>query len=115
MSSMPAQRSMNRTPTATTRLACAAVAAWIACGCAAPSHAGLTFSTWGSVDEIETLTPLLAEFRRTNPDIPVELVHVPDEYPHKIRLMAASGRMPDVLFLENQTLPGFARRGVLRD
>jgi multiple sugar transport system substrate-binding protein len=84
-------------------------------GCAAPAHKGLTFSTWGSIDEIETLKPLLAEFETANPDVPVDLIHIPDEYPHKVRLMAAARRMPDVLFMENQTLPGFARRGVLRD
>src|SRR5690606_16420126 len=37
------------------------------------------------------------------------------EYPHKVRLMAAAGTMPDVLFLESQTLAGFASRGVLLD
>src|ERR1035437_7825205 len=97
------------------KLAAAVLLASLAAGCAAPAHRGLTFSTWGSIDEIETLKPLLAEFERANPDVPVELIHIPDEYPHKVRLMAAARRMPDVLFMENQTLPGFARRGVLRD
>lgn len=93
------------------------ILALLAClaGCAAPARQGISFSTWGSMDEIETLKPLLAEFEHANPDVPVELVHVPDEYSHKIRLLAAARRMPDVLFMENQTLPGFARRGVLRD
>lgn len=87
----------------------------LASGCAHPTDRALTFSTWGSIDEIETLKPLLAEFQRENPDVPVTLVHIPDEYPHKVRLMAASHTIPDVLFMENQTLPGFADRGVLRD
>lgn len=82
--------------------------------CARPAET-LRFSTWGSLDEIETLRPLLAEFQRENPDVPVELIHIPDAYPHKIRLMAASGKMPDVLFMESQLLPGFAHRGALRD
>jgi multiple sugar transport system substrate-binding protein len=93
----------------------ALAAALLAAGCAPAARQGIAFSTWGSIDEIETLKPLLAEFERANPDVPVELVHIPDEYPHKVRLMAAARRMPDVLFMENQTLPGFARRGVLRD
>lgn len=84
------------------------------CG-AADDGRTITFSTWGSLDEIETLKPLLARFEREHPDVRVELLHVPDEYPHKVRLMAAAGKMPDVLFLENQTLPGFAAKGVLRD
>jgi multiple sugar transport system substrate-binding protein len=90
-------------------------AAIVLAGCAGPDDRALTFSTWGSIDEIDTLKPLLAEFQREHPDIPVRLIHIPDEYPHKIRLLAASRQMPDVLFMENQTLPGFARRGVLRD
>lgn len=83
--------------------------------CARPGGEAITFSTWGSIDEIETLKPLLAEFERANPDVPVKLIHIPDEYPHKVRLLAASRAMPDVLFMESQTLPGFANRGVLRD
>jgi multiple sugar transport system substrate-binding protein len=97
------------------RLSAVLLALVLAGGCAPAARHGLTFSTWGSIDEIETLKPLLAEFEHEHPDVPVELVHIPDEYPHKVRLMAAARRMPDVLFMENQTLPGFARRGVLRD
>jgi len=83
--------------------------------CASRESEALRFSTWGSLDEIATLKPLLAEFERQNPDIRVELIHIPDAYPHKVRLMAASGKMPDVLFMESQTMPGFAKSGVLRD
>ncbi len=83
--------------------------------CAPAETQALRFSTWGSIDEIETLKPLLADFQRQNPDVPVELIHVPDAYPQSIRLMAAARKMPDVLFMESQLLPGFARRGVLRD
>ncbi|MBO9542829.1 sugar ABC transporter substrate-binding protein [bacterium] len=83
--------------------------------CARPASDAITFSTWGSIEEIETLKPLLADFERENPDVKVKLIHIPDEYPHKIRLLAASGTMPDVLFMESQTLSGFAHRGVLRD
>lgn len=90
-------------------------AALLLAGCGGPDTRALTFSTWGSIDEIDTLKPLLAEFQRENPDVPVKLIHIPDEYPHKIRLLASSRQMPDVLFMENQTLPGFAKRGVLRD
>lgn len=92
-----------------------AAMAFLLLGCTRPAADVLTFSTWGSIDELETLKPLVAEFERLNPDVPVRLLHIPEEYPHKIRLMAASRTMPDVLFMESQTLAGFARRGVLRD
>ena len=87
----------------------------LAAGGAGADDGAIAFSTWGSLDELETLKPLLARFERENPDVRVRLIHIPDEYPHKVRLMAAAGDMPDVLFLENQTLPGFATRDVLRD
>jgi multiple sugar transport system substrate-binding protein len=93
----------------------ALVAAMAVGACAPAESEALRFSTWGSLDEISTLKPLLAEFERQNPDVPVELIHIPDEYPHKIRLMAAARKMPDVLFMESQILPGFAKSGVLRD
>ncbi len=86
-----------------------------AAACAPAETEALRFSTWGSLDEIETLKPLLAEFERQNPDVPVELIHIPDAYPQAIRLMTASRKMPDVLFMESQILPGFAKSGVLRD
>ncbi|MBC7544527.1 MAG: sugar ABC transporter substrate-binding protein [Candidatus Sericytochromatia bacterium] len=92
-----------------------AIATLLLAACAPARHAGITFSTWGSVDEIATLKPLLAQFEKENPDVPVTLVHIPDEYPHKLRLMAAGGALPDVMFLESQTLAGFAARGVFRD
>lgn len=92
-----------------------ALLALLTAACARPGTDAVTFSTWGSIEEIETLKPLLADFERTNPDVKVKLIHIPDEYPHKVRLMAASGTMPDVLFMESQTLSGFANRGVLRD
>src|SRR5690606_12500190 len=85
----------------------ALLAAMTVASCAPRESEALRFSTWGSLDEIATLKPLLAEFERQNPDIRVELIHIPDAYPHKVRLMAASGKMPDVLFMESQTMPGF--------
>ncbi|HEY9898884.1 MAG TPA: sugar ABC transporter substrate-binding protein [Pantanalinema sp.] len=92
-----------------------ALLALLTAACARPATDAVTFSTWGSIEEIETLKPLLADFERENPDVKVKLIHIPDEYPHKIRLLAASGTLPDVLFMESQTLSGFANRGVLRD
>jgi multiple sugar transport system substrate-binding protein len=92
-----------------------ALLALLTVGCGRPVEEAVTFSTWGSIEEIDTLKPLLSDFERENPDVKVRLVHIPDKYPHKVRLMAASRIMPDVLFMENQSLPGFAKRGVLRD
>ncbi|MBI6546547.1 MAG: sugar ABC transporter substrate-binding protein [Cyanobacteria bacterium NC_groundwater_1444_Ag_S-0.65um_54_12] len=83
-------------------------------GCSPEKSVGLTFSTWGSIDEIEILKPILEAFTRQS-GIPVELVHIPQEYAHKLRLMVAGQTIPDVMFISNEALPGFAERGVFRD
>ncbi|MEB3236863.1 MAG: sugar ABC transporter substrate-binding protein [Candidatus Sericytochromatia bacterium] len=82
--------------------------------CAPSGRSGLRFSTWGSMDEIATLKPILEDFTRKE-GIPVELIHIPDEYAHKLRLMVVGGTVPDVMFMSNEALPGFARKGVLAD
>ncbi|MEB3298925.1 MAG: sugar ABC transporter substrate-binding protein [Candidatus Sericytochromatia bacterium] len=82
--------------------------------CTSRPDVGLRFSTWGSLDEIATLRPILEEFTRRE-GIPVDLIHIPDEYAHKLRLMVVGGSVPDVMFMSNEALPGFARRGVLAD
>lgn len=84
-------------------------------GCSGPERKGIRFATWGSVDEIALLKPLLAEFEAAHPETPVELVHVPDGYFQKLPVMVASGQMPDVLFLNNWSLPAYASAGALRD
>lgn len=86
-------------------------------GCGTRSGAppgGLSFSTWGSLDEMEILKPILADFTRQT-HIPVSLIHIPDQYPHKLRLMVAARTVPDVMFIANQDMAGFAIHGVFRD
>lgn len=91
-----------------------ALAAAIMAGCTAPARPGISFSTWGSIDEMDILKPILAGFtERTG--IPVELLHFPKEYTHKLRMLVASAKVPDVMFIPNDALPGFADRGVFRD
>jgi len=88
---------------------------WALTGCASSEHKGIRFATWGSVDEVALLKPLLTEFERSHPETPVELVHIPDGYFQKLPVMVASGQMPDVLFLNNWSLPAYANAGALRD
>ncbi len=86
----------------------------LAVGCNTAVHPGISFSTWGSIDEMDILKPILAEFtKRTG--TPVELLHFPKEYTHKLRMLVASAKVPDVMFIPNDALPGFADRGVFQD
>ena len=75
----------------------------------------IQFATWGSESELNTLKPMLEEFEQENPDIKVELMHIPQNYFQKIHLLFASNTAPDVIFINNQYLPLYANAGVLED
>ncbi len=75
----------------------------------------IQFTSWGSKSEIEILKPILAEFEAENPDIKVNFVHIPQNYFQKIHLLFASNLAPDVLFINNLSLPIYANAGVLKE
>ena len=83
-------------------------------GCNKSNSTSLTFSSWGSIDEINILKPILADFTKST-GINVELIHIPDNYYQKIHMMFASETEPDVIFLNNLTLPVYADSGVLEN
>ena len=61
----------------------------------------ISFSSWGSKSEIETVKLLINEFERKNPDIKINLIHIPDNYFQKLHLLVASNLAPDVIFINN--------------
>lgn len=61
------------------------------------------------------LKPILIEFEKQNPNIKVELLHIPQNYFQKIHLLFASNTAPDVIFMNNQYLPIYANAKVLED
>lgn len=71
----------------------------------------LTFSSWGSIDEINILKPIIQNFTKKT-GIEVELIHIPDNYFQKLHMMFASNTAPDVVFMNNLTLPVYADSGV---
>lgn len=71
----------------------------------------LTFSSWGSIDEINILKPIIQNFTKKT-GIEVELIHIPDNYFQKLHMMFASSTAPDVVFMNNLTLPVYADSGV---
>ena len=75
----------------------------------------IQFASWGSESEIGILKPILADFEKENPDIKVDFMHIPQNYFQKIHLLFASNTAPDVLFLNNQYLPIYAKAGVLEN
>lgn len=74
----------------------------------------ITFSSWGSIDEINILKPILADFtKKTGKQ--VELIHIPDNYFQKLHMMFASNTAPDVIFMNNLTMPVYADSSVFED
>lgn len=74
----------------------------------------LQFSSWGSIDEINILKPILADFTKET-GVEVELIHIPDNYFQKLHMMFASDTAPDVIFMNNITMPVYADSGVLEN
>ena len=75
----------------------------------------IQFATWGSESEISILKPIIKNFETENPDIKIDFMHIPQNYFQKIHLLFASNTAPDVIFINNQYLPIYAKAGVLED
>lgn len=75
----------------------------------------IQFASWGSKTEVEIIKPILQEFERQNPDIKVDFVHIPQNYFQKIHLLFASNLAPDVIFINNLSLPIYASAGLLEE
>jgi len=69
----------------------------------------VTFSTWGSITEIQVLKTVIKKFEQENPDIKINLMHIPQNYFQKLHLLFASNTAPDVIFINNLYLPIYAR------
>ncbi len=75
----------------------------------------IKFSSWGSQSEITVLKKLIIEFEKENPDIKVELLHIPQNYFQKLHLLFASNLAPDVIFINNIYAPIYIKAGLLED
>ena len=65
----------------------------------------VTFSTWGSITEINVLKTIISEFEKENPNVKIHLIHIPQNYFQKLHLLFASNTAPDVVFINNLNLP----------
>jgi ABC-type glycerol-3-phosphate transport system substrate-binding protein len=76
--------------------------------------ARILVSSWGEPPENKILQGLIDDFRKTRPDILVELEAVPyGEYDTQIVKKFSEGKSPDVLFVSSQRLADYYPRGVL--
>ena len=65
----------------------------------------VTFSSWGSITEVEILKTIISDFEKENPNIKVQFMHIPQNYFQKLHLLFASNTAPDVVFINNLNLP----------
>lgn len=80
------------------------------CGYKKESGEVIQFSTWGSASEMAILKPVISDFEAQNPDIKIELLHIPQDYFQKLHLLFASNLAPDVIFINNLNLPVYSGR-----
>ena len=65
----------------------------------------LTFSSWGSITEVEILQNVIKKYEEENPNIKIQFLHIPQNYFQKLHLLFASNQAPDVIFINNMYLP----------
>lgn len=73
----------------------------------------LTLSIWGNAEEVATTQQLIKTFEQQHPTIRVKLLHTPDQYMSKLQLLMATNQSPDVLLMNNLTLPLFTHANQL--
>ncbi len=81
------------------------------CGCTAKSSLEeVTFSSWGSISEVEIIKKVIRDFEEENPSVKIKFLHIPQNYFQKIQLLFASNTAPDVIFINNLYLPVYESR-----
>lgn len=80
-----------------------------------PEQVTLTWSTWGSPEELTRFKEFDTQFMKDNPDIKVKLEAVADygEYHSKLLAQLVSGTAPDVFYLGDDKIGQFVDANVL--
>ncbi len=78
------------------------------------SQRQLSLLDLGTTDEIERMTPLVAEFNRDHPDIRVKVEYVSGGTYEKLLIQLAGGIEPDVVYLNDTAYPDLAGRGAFQ-
>lgn len=91
---------------ASSGLALASVAACSGGGDAAAGKTALTWSTWGTADELKRMTAFTADFNTKNPSIQATLQPVPSyaDYHSKLLTQLSSHTGPDVFYIGDDNL-----------
>ncbi|MDQ3461333.1 MAG: sugar ABC transporter substrate-binding protein [Deinococcota bacterium] len=73
----------------------------------------ITFATWGGTEDLDIYEELIADFEAANPGVTVTVNHIPSagDYEQNLATLIAAGNAPDVFFINNISMPGFAAQG----
>ena len=83
---------------------------FVCCSCTKSAKEEITFSSWGSVTEVKILEKLISDFEKSNPEIKINFIHIPQNYFQKLHLLFVSNTEPDVIFVNNLYLPQYSKR-----
>jgi multiple sugar transport system substrate-binding protein len=91
------------------------VAAEVTQAPAAAEVVTITFTGWGGTEEDQGVKDAIAEFEKTNTDMKVTWIQIPENYAEKILAMTAAGTPPDTAFVTNDAFQTWAKQGLLMD
>lgn len=81
---------------------------FLLCACTKTKVEEISFSSWGSITEVQILNKIISDFEKENPNIKIKFMHIPQNYFQKIHLLFASSTAPDVIFINNLYLPVYS-------
>lgn len=84
-------------------------------GAAAAEKVKITYSSWGTNEEIQRFRDLAAVFNQRHNDIEVEILHITGDYNAKLLTQLAAGVGPDTFHLPDSGPPQMARKGMLEN
>jgi ABC-type glycerol-3-phosphate transport system substrate-binding protein len=96
-------------------LACLAFISFLSLtGCSKSGGTKIKVSSWGSPEENQILSDLIADFNKSHPGMTAELERIPfNEYVTKLLTQVAGGQAPDVIFVEVNNFVDLYLRGAL--
>ena len=75
----------------------------------------ISFMHWGTQEYADRYRALIEAFEAENPDIRIEQLHTPTDYPNKLRTMFAGGAPPDTFVLDMQETSYFGQLDLVVD
>ncbi len=79
------------------------------------SETTLTLSSWGTLDELQTLKTQVHAFEEAHPTLHVKIRYMPDLYTQSLQMLIASNQTPDVMMLNSLDVQRFCQAGLLED